>query len=283
MMKCGKDEKHVLGETAKLVRKKVVSNFFVEFSRFHRKWLTELTMAYKAKGRFPVVPCSVLPQYYSDRKDMEVAAVMALLIKDDSKSMTHVREFRKMMGEHPATWLYERRFISFSFGDVAWHCTGGVKNWRIAKFADLLYDIKDIASQKELLRTPIVEVFGAEAGEKLRTLFLVMCTEDGVGLGLWQHELTGLKCPLRKDVLKFLELWLPDYRKYMDADEAIGLFDFEWDSDFFYACMAWKDLCRRKPLECSRYSKRYYCNYNLGRLMKPHLWAEMINTLRDEV
>lgn len=265
----------------KAVKKKFVSDYFTEFARFHCEFLRELTREYKEKGDFPVIPCAMLPLYYTDIRDKITAAVLGLLIKDDEKAMQHVREFAAMLGSHPYKWLCERHFLSLQVKTSFYDVTGGVKHERIANFSDSIYDIRDSLSLSFFSCKGLSKALGKDSENKTRLLSLVLGGSDGFGLNLWASYPLDIKCPLTAKVLRFIDEWMPDYHYYMTADEAIGLFGFDEESDFFYASLAWNDLCRRKPLECSRYSTQYLCAYRNSTHLRPYKWRNMIGTLRD--
>lgn len=100
------------------IRKKVISDFFVDFTKFFRPWLHELTKQYKEKGCFPVMACWLLPSYYQDPKDIKIAAFVSMLIRDGDKMMERVDAFRCLMGESPWEWFRCRVFVSLSIGKV---------------------------------------------------------------------------------------------------------------------------------------------------------------------
>ena len=55
-------------------------------------------------------------------------------------------------------------------------------------------------------------------------------------------------------------------------DEAVKMFRFENDYDFFYFYLAWEELSRRNPRECSRYASIYMKRYNEGSFLVKANW-----------
>lgn len=286
------------------VRKKNITEYFQNFSRFHCEWLTELAEKYKSRGVFPLIPMYLLPSYYSDGRDKEVAAFAALLISDSS-DFSRIQAFRKMLGERPWEWFEKREFVRLSLGREQHKRTGGVEHWKIANLFNRLWDecyglTYEIPSSdtNETLVMPIgvhVESIAKAQGcsyfdvltyllndccvgdyfYKLRLLLVVLGSSGGLGLGLWKIGREELRCPLSSGLRAFISAWFPDYRKVCSIDEAISLFGFESDADFFYAWLAYTELQKSDPKACAYYSTRYTVWYGLGTRKGRHVWRGM--------
>ena len=289
-----------------LARMKNVGDYFLRYSQAVRPWLKELAERYKARGEFPMIPMVVLPSYYDSIQDKEIALFAGLLIKEDAE-FEQIREFRELLGEKPWEWFRNREFVRLGIGRVQDKRTGGVLNWKIAKLMDrlwehirnspediLLYGIKPkfkyLAIETLVERASkgshfsyfdVLTVLCEDCGVgeyfyKLRLLLLIAGTSDGFGLGLWEKPQERLLCPLTHDLRTFLSTWFPDYKRCGGSDDAIRLFGFERDCDFFYAYLAYRELQKRNPKVCSEFATTYLRWYSLGARKKPFQFREIL-------
>ena len=242
------------------VRVKTRCDFWLIFSRYFRPWIHELTRIYKERGWFEPMAAWLLPSKYTEPNDIEIAAFAALLIKDDDRMNESVSEFRIMFGRSPYEWFKNREFVSLSIGKRQEERTGGVLNRKIAELFSQIYDRWD--DRMDSMPSILHKMFGEERClYKLDMLRLVLGTSDGFGLGVWTIMPQDIKTPLSDETRGFLRTFFPDYTILKDVYAAIHLFGFENDYDFFYAFLAYKELCRRDPEGCSFlatiYTKRY--------------------------
>lgn len=284
-------------ETVKC-RKHNIANYFLKFSRFHRTWLKELAEKYKAKGEFPVIPMYVLPSYYTDRRDKEIAVFAGLFLKDDGK-FERIQAFHEMLGDSPWKWFKDREFVRLSIGKEQNKRTGGVLNWKISRLMNYLHDhipVMRIVNNTRLADQYIMynrgglfqhlyvtdfleDIKKLEIGIKednIRMLTIVLGGSDGFSQGLWTIPPHEMKCPLTEDVVAFLRMWFPDYKRYGTEDEAISLFGFANDTDFYYAYLGYKELQKMIPKACSEYATtylRWYENLCRTRIYK---WREKL-------
>lgn len=231
------------------------------------EFLQELACKYKERGRFPFIPIRELALSYEDKQDSEVAAFAGLLVKDDNRMERNVREIRAMLGSNPWEWFESRQFIMLATGDRGLWLTGGIRNWRLARLFDNMH----------IYGYPFTNVLSSlDADEyQKRLIRLIFGLSDGFGVGGWHISSRELKCPDTVAVKKFLRLWLPEYGnsgKYFTFDEAVGLFGFEMDYDFFYAFLGWEELCRRNPIACRRYVSVYQKRYRECNIFGRKYW-----------
>jgi hypothetical protein len=266
-----KQERMKRKEQNNKIRKVVISDFFTDFTRYFRPWLHELTKQYKEKGSFPVMACWLLPSYYQDDLDKEIAAFASMLIKDDEKVLERVEAFRHLMGESPFMWFSTRAFVPLSIGNVQFRRTGGVLNRRIAEYFNTIYD--NWANRQSAVNIIMKQTFSDTIYiDKAYMLRLVLGTSDGIGIGLWIIHYHRLKCPLTEDVKALLNTFFPDYVKLQDVNSAIRLFGFEKDCDLFYAALAYKELQKRNPKGCSRLATIYQRRYRVGNVFTSKRW-----------
>lgn len=287
------------------IRSKNLGKYFQNFSNHHLDWLHKLTERYKARGEFPMMPMAVLPSYYTDKKDKEIAAFVTLLLKDDA-SFEQIQELHELLGDSPWEWFRKREFVHLSVGRTQDRRTGGIINLKIANMFNRLWELVRESPEGHYLYheripdeyMPVLTIVDRISKEtmcdyfyeltflledccvgyffyKARLLLLVLGTSDGFGIGLWYIDPQEIKCPLTSDLRTFILTWFPDLKRYGSLDDAIRLFGFDRDYDFFYCVLAYKELQRRNPKECSRYATAYHRWYNDCTRMKPHKWREI--------
>lgn len=308
-MKARKLERAVMLQEQSALRKKNIGEYFVNFSRHHRPWLKELAQKYKERGEFPLMVMTLLPSYYDNTQDKEIAVFVALLIPDGETirhgTLDRVAKFRKMMGESPWEWFEQRKFVGLSIGKNLHKRTGGVENWKIAKLMDRLWQECHIVTYEipsEKVKQTFVRPLGFQVDliakaqhcsyfdvltylledcsvgyyeYKLRLLLQILACSDGFSLGLWSVDPSELKCPLTHEIRLFIETWFPDYRRYGSIDDAIRLFGVG-ETDFFYAWLGYKELQKRNPRGCSIYATRYRSWYECGFNAKPYSWRKIM-------
>ena len=283
-------------EVREKVRQKNVRDYFLQYSQAVRPWLKELADKYKAKGEFPLLPIQILPSYYNGLQDKEIAAFVALLIPETENVLKNIGEFRLMLGESPWEWFKNRGFVRLGIGKVQDKRTGGVFNWKIAKLMDRLWDeccgkttthttvgqaIKKFAEKQRCSYFDVLTYICEDCGVgdyfyKLRLLLMILMTDDGLGISLWQNHNAQLLCPLTSGVRTFLSTWWPDYRRFGSVDDAIHEFGFERDCDFFYAWLGYKELQKRNPKACSEFATTYIRWYSIGARKKPFQFREIL-------
>ena len=299
--------------TTAAVRQKNIADYFLKYSQAVRPWLKELAERYKEKGEFPLIPMSVLPSYYDDIRDKEIAAYVALLIPETENVLKNIGEFRQMLGESPWEWFKSRGFVRLGIGKVQDKRTGGVFNWKIANLLNRLWEHIEKSPHSILLNRikPKFKYLAVESliewaskenycshfdvltymledccvGNyfyKVRLFLQVLACSDGFSLDLWSVDPSELKCPLVKGFRQFLQTWFPDYRRYGSMDDAIHLFGFERDCDFLYAYLAYKELQTRSPKVCSMFSTTYLRWYDMGVRKKPYQFRRLLPEIENQ-
>ena len=279
-----------------MTRKRNRASYFLETSRWHREWLVELAERYKKNGDFPISSKILLPSYYAEPEDKEVAIFASLLMSDSKDVLQKVSAFREMLGASPWEWFKERGFVPLSLGSTQNLRTGGIANWKIARLFDRLWEqcrvesnsirpigheVSRIAglrhcSHFEVLSPMLKDCSVGDHLYKIRLLLMILGTADGFGQGVWEIDPLELRCPLTGDLRLFLGTFFPDHRMYGNMDEAIRLFGFERDCDFFYAYLGYKELQKRNPIECRECATRYIWRYTRGSMYKPYEWRAIL-------
>lgn len=289
MRKSKKTERELRLAEISDVRKKNICDYFLNTSRWHREWLKALAERYKERGEFPVMALTLLPSYYNSIQDKEIAAYVALLIPETENVLKNIGEFRLMLGESPFEWFKNRGFVRLGIGKVKDKRTGGVFNWKIAKLMDRLWEehfinkctIKRIADIQRCSYFDVLTYLVEDCGVgdyfyKLRLLLQILACPDGFSLGLWSVDPSELKCPITSGLRTFLGTWFPDYRSFGSIDDAIRLFGFERDCDFFYAYLGYKELQKKNPKRCSECATKYLSWYEGGYRKKPYQWRSIL-------
>lgn len=301
-----KKEKELHLAEISAVRKKNVGDYFLNTSRWHREWLKALAERYKERGEFPVMALTLLPSYYDSIQDKEVAAFAALLFNDGENTLERVSSFRKMFGKSPWEWFELRKFVSLSLGRNRNKQTGGIHNWKIANLFGRLWNECHVVTYEipsEKIKQTFVRPIGVQVDliakaqhcsyfdvltylmedgcvghyfYKLRLLLQILACSDGFSCGLWIVDPSELRCPLTHDLRVFLQTWFPDYRTFGSIDDAIRLFGFERDCDFFYAYLGYKELQKRNPKRCSECTTKYLSWYEGGYRKKPYQWRAIL-------
>lgn len=278
-------------------KKRNTADYFKHHAKRHIEWLKELVRAYKAKNSFPLLP-SLLAEYYTNSRDIETALLMTICIKWDSDSVyRQVQELKKILGDTPYLWLRNGEYKTLGLPRNQHKKVEGsraAKFWKVSQIAESICHMcegedgfltfEDAFTKANNLPT-VADNLCVEysLGEKLykgRLLDLVFRTTDGVGRGMWSvPDGYKLLCPYSKDIGQFLKTWFPFYYtkdNLFPFDEAVSLFGFDRDYDFFYAYLGWKELCKRNPEGCAFYVRKYSSWYKNGSEPRPCIWRETL-------
>ena len=295
-----REQMHALKvEQNRLTRQKVRSEFFLEFTRFVRPWVQTLADTYKRKLSMPLYPIAILPSFYTDRKDKEIAAYAALLLNVDA-SMRKIQAFRDMLGDSPYLWFRDKDYLKYAAGSQQMVLIGGVRAWKVAELFERLWDQCHGESGrtmcKEIEKT-VMAKFGCsfenaldhladecissyDSQYKIRLLMMVLLTKGGIGQKVYDIGKEELHCPFDRDVWRFLKMLMPDRSKIGTEDECVRLFGLEYDSDFLYAALAYKELMKKRPEACARFSTLYYKWYEDRRKLTKTIWNNVLDPLR---
>ena len=243
------------------VRRRNVADFWLRFSKYLRPWLLELTRRHKERWSIPPFACWILPSYYTDCDDRDVAAIVAMLVPNNAKVTDNCRELRSTIGEHPMEWFRTRSFVRMGFADERDRIAGGVKYWKIAELMSVIWELK----RREGLW--MLEEAGLD-DSKVRMARMVMSQTDQP-----DDRKALFLCPITDEVRQTLHTFWPDWRRYGSVDDAIRLFGFERDSDFFFAALAWKELQRKTPRKCSHLVTVLKERYDDGMLLGARYWT----------
>ena len=276
-------------ESERKIKKAVRERFFDEFSESHREWLRELVVKYKKRGIFPVFPTQII-EYYNSDEDKEFAVFSALCMNwNNGNELEQIADMRRIIGDHPTKWFVNREFVTISIGREQKHYIDGNRGgnyWKIAKVYDLLYqacqDNGMLRYPSDVFRTASFKDFCDQVSQicqipdmdhKRSIIELVLRTSDGIGRNLWPTAPRKVKCPVSVELSGYLRKWFPDWWCGLWSwDEAVHLFKLKHDYDFFYACLAYKELCETDPIGCRKYATRYQYRWNNQLLYPRRYW-----------
>lgn len=279
--------------------KKNARDWFLQFTRWSRPWMKELTEAYKSRGVFEETPVSVLTSYYANVEDKEIAAFLSLLI-ERKKWTENVVEFRQTIGEHPFEWFSERLFVTLGTGSNYDLTIGDIPAWEVARFLDRLHSITypfwRVCSQStsgvKWLRMA-VDTLSAERKMSWLEVIAYLCESVNIDIPEWKQremllwlslkdwnvEEKELKCPITPRVKRLLQTWWPDYWRYGSEDEAIEVFGLEHHYDFYYMAEAWDLLRKLRPSECLLFNRRYTSRWKKCLPMNKYYWISTYRIL----
>lgn len=279
-------------------RRKMVRERFEYTARYLIPWLLELAYSYKSEHGEYLCGYTLLPQYYKDKRDREVAAFAALFGGDGERSHLYVHMLRDLLTEHPWEWFRSRGFIDLG--------TGANMNKRLCGSYGAAYiDISTMFSHIYLASESYFSIAGPNAD--IEDFFRYRCNgisssvmpeisgilKDVKGIGgydlrwlrvalgdVWGDKgflsNTECRCPCDKRVSGFMSMLFPEYKRYGTFDDSVSLFGFENDIDFFYAYLAYKDLEARKPDECRRLMTTYTNWYRNGQEFNYSYWLKFV-------
>lgn len=279
-------------------RRKNAIDFFKNYGKHHIAWMNALVQKYKERGEYPFFP-TIIADYYTNRRDKEVALLMTACIKWDSKTVfKQVRSMRSILGDSPYLWLRNQEYKVLGLPRNQEIKVEGYRRghfWKVSQFAQRLYDICD--SQEGFL--PFEQVFNeinlptfidnlcsefdfGEIGYRGRMIDMALRINNGIGKGLWSIP-NGYKvfCPITPEMSKFAQIWLPEFKKQksnrfsITYDEAVSMYGFYEDTDFLYAYLGWNELCKTNPTACGLYTAKYPAWYKIGAVKYPCEWREI--------
>ena len=255
---------------SEMLASRYTSDWFLQFSMFHREWISRLTERYMAKGEYPVYPANFLASLYKYKKDKEIAVLASLAAgHGDVDSML---ELKAAISDTPADWFRQRGFVLLSEGDRQYVKFCGTSSWCLSRFFDTLYGIAEgrplceALAEEAIRRQVTVESLLAEvcrdsgilrpSNFNIRLALIVLSAYDGLGQAIWGWYPFDLECPLSDDVRTYLGYFWPDWQPHGLIDDCIAMFGMG-ATGFFYSWLAWCDFEESHKDECRRYVKLY--------------------------
>ena len=213
-------------------------------------WLMSLGQKVKESGDYPIS----LTDYYTEKDDIEIAAVVELVIPERLNRRTdYVTELHNLIGPHPAQMVRERNFMHLNRRNSAkdryiLRCTTITKDevFNLLDWCWKMYQgnqaIEDIMNKYRNPFQDIPNIFQAE--EKIKLMKMRLKSKDGIGKGLWKADDDEyLSCPFFDYTYHTLRAFYPiENIKAGSTDEIIEWLGFSPPSDFLYACWGYEKM-----------------------------------------
>lgn len=254
-------------------RQNVFAKSFIEFTKHHVVWMNKLKDEFLKTDNFGIRPETIV-DYYTDKRDKEVALFSSLLIStdDNAKCLEKIMILRGVIGEHPWEWFKNRGFVNVM---SIWH--GAKKRvfelfdklW-VECFKDNKYNSLEECFAKSCQRygTNLLETIETMcqfrswriSRSRFALLMLVCSHSEGIGRGIWNIPPAMVRIPVTGSLSGFLRTWMPDAPRYGTPDECLVLFGMT-DADFYFCHLAYNCLKKYHPEECSKYVTFYQTAY----------------------
>lgn len=287
------------------VRAKIMSDYFQNYSRYHRIWMQELADRVKDRGEFGIHKF-MLADYYQHPKDKELALFASLVVSENDNIIMQVEHLGELLTDNPTEWYRNRGFVRLGINSERSKYIRGSRQpyWRLANVMARCWDIEhptvpgnsptiwkdrtDLESEVlQTMRTTHTNPFGAftyyltdvGVGQfiwSLNFLALRLFRNSGLGMGLWGTGNEELMCPWNSELSLFLKTWFPDYRRVGSPEQCVKLFELDDDVDFFYAWLGYKELQKRSPKICREYATTYQRWYEMGVNKKPYRFRRIL-------
>lgn len=242
-------------------------------------WVRDVIDRYKARGIYPNLKTDIA-HYYTDPKDKEVALFASMVLSNNANVARQVRDMRTIMGDHPFEWFSNREYIFLSTGNSLLRKVDGnsyCKYWKIAKHMDRASKFINAPYYSAQELGSLVDGDLGVKDYDVRLASMALMTNDGIGCGLRNGYSSKILCPVSKDLEKFARTWFCNDRYYLFSfDDIVELFDLQHHSDFFYFYLAWNELCKLKPKECSRCLTLYQRWCASGDVVKARRWRGLL-------
>jgi len=289
-----KVRRKIMRRKSEMLASRYTSDWFLQFSVYHREWIARLTERYCAKGKYPLYPANFLASLYKRKADKEIAVLASLAARHGD--VDSLLELKSAISDTPADWFRQRGFVLLSEGDRQYVKFCGTSSWCLSKFFDALHCIAD--------GSPLCEALAEEANRRqitmerllvdlcnesgilrpskfnIRLALIVLSAYDGIGQAIWEYYPFDLECPLSDDVRAFLGHFWPDWERHGLIDDCIAMFGMG-GTGFFYSWLAWRDFEESHPDECRRYVKLYGQWYRRFYKRERCRWATIIPDLKE--
>lgn len=263
-------------------RKQVFAKAFAQFARYHLVWMHELKDKWLEQADLGIRP-ELLADYYTDKRDKEIALLASLLITTGEKCYQRVQQYRDILGGHPWEWFKNREFANrqdvwvgerarlFKFFHEWWvECFKYESYDSIEQCVTGHTDDGALSCYEVMMR--LVESYGWKIPKiRIAHLLLVLSHSDGLGEGLWGISRDDVDIPVTMALNAFLRIWMPDSFRYGKPDECMGLFGMD-SVDFYYCYLAYEELKFYRPKECGRYASYYQGGYARHTLNNSYDW-----------
>lgn len=228
------------------------------------EWLRNEGAEYKASNN--IRPISLM-DYYTTKEDIEIAAIVETLIPESLslssyKRMLYITELHNIIGDSPARLVRNRNFLHILPSKAMESILGDTMGVQKSSLFNLLDWIWDILVKRNM---PLELAFGISVGairnsnidvpditecinakpniDSINMCLLRLCTNGGVGKGLWSSiDAKDITCPTDAKLIKLVRMFYPLEQVRRDSiNEILSYIGFETPCEFVYSYWALYD------------------------------------------
>ncbi len=209
-----------------------------------------------------------MSDYYKEKKDIEVAAFLGLIIplKTESRAQ-YVMELRYIIGDSPWDYLRNREFANLMLGKGLF-VPNGISSTEFLRLLNVLWDIaisKQIPLEYVGLSASgykrcsegayqVLSCIGSEAKAKMKAMTAILTLKDGMGRGIWASlQQEDISCPITRDMRNVLRVFYPLSLNNESTDDVIRFLGFENPSEYIYSYLGYSSLRSAFPREIKHY------------------------------
>lgn len=277
----------------KMYRERIFRDSWEKFSQHHIQWLHELKRAWLAHPELGI-RATLLADYYQDKRDKEIACLASLLIPPSAHCYDAVLKYRRIIGEHPWEWFEARVFChteglreSENARIAAFFNEWWVECFKFGHYPSIEDCVRSLSERDGMTYLEIMERicrvrYVRAKRSRLGELLLVFSKCEGLGTGLWNLDREEVEIPPSFLMTSFLRTWMPDFMRLGSAEAAIDLFGMD-RVDFFYCALAYEELKKVRPKECSRYASFFQETWLHHSDVKSSDWRERLPKIDFDV
>lgn len=260
-----------------------LASSFSCFAKYHLEWLNQLKDVWLESMNMGIRP-ELLADYYKDKRDKEVALLASLLIAHGERCYGRVQKFRKMLGRHPWRWFEKRGFANanhvgkidkvrvFRFFNEWWQ-----ECFKYGSFSSIENCVKAYCLHGFTLAEAINRISCVDVQKiswwRITHVLLILSDAEGVGQSLWDIRREDVQIHVTASMFAFMLTWLPEARRLGKPNDCVRLFGMD-SIDFLYCYLAYEELKRLRPKECSRYATYYQTVYESRSKVKENVWRK---------
>lgn len=258
-----------------------LASSFTCFAKYHLAWLNKLKDEWLKTMNMGIRP-ELLADYYKDKRDKEIALLASLLIAHGDRCYGRVQKFRKMLGRHPWRWFEKRGFANasnvgkidkvrvFRFFNEWWQECFECGSFSSIENCVKAYCLHDFTMPEAIYRISYIDNQKV-SWWRITQMLLILSNADGIGQSLWDIDRKDVQVHVTTPMFAFMLMWMPEARKVGTPNECVDMFGMD-SIDFLYCYLAYEELKKLRPKECSRYATYYQTVYENRTTIVPSIW-----------